>query len=113
MATKTFEVKYYRVFLGTGTVSNIHIVGYLNCLDASANWVYQHTVYFVPDGSSLPPGWYNPTVKAGAMFRPISQMGLFLDLLRNEKPIYASMDDQNPAEGNAFRTDPEAVGEGE
>src|SRR5688500_17737896 len=113
MATKTFEVQYYRVFLGTGIVSNIPITVYLNCLDASANWVYQFTVYFVPDGNSLPAGWYNPVAKSGAMFRPISQMGLFLDLLRNEKPIYASMDDQNPAQGHALRAYPEAIGEGE
>lgn len=113
MAKKSFEVKFYRVFLGTGVVSNIKSVGYLNCLDASANWVSQLTVYFVPDGSALPPGWFNPATNAGAMFRPISQMELFLDLLRNEMPVFASMDDQNPLEGNALRTHPEATGEGE
>jgi len=100
------------VFLGTGTVGSVHIVGYLNCLDANVNWSYQQTVYFVPDGASLPPPTYNPAAKAGSLYRPISQMGLYVDLLRNEKPVYASMDDQNP-DGNALRTYPEAVGEGE
>jgi hypothetical protein len=112
MATKSFEVKYYRVFLGTGTINSVHIVGYLNCLDADVNWSYQQTVYFVPEGSSLPPAWYNPSAKSGGIYRPISQMGLYLDFLRNEKPVYASMDDQSP-DGNALRTFPEAVGEGE
>ena len=112
MATTSFEVKYYRVFLGTGTVSGVGIDGYLNCLDASANWVYHQTIYFVPDGSSLPAPWYNPATKSGAFYRPISQMKLYLDVLRNERPVYASMDDQNPG-GNALRTFPEAVGEGE
>jgi len=112
MATASFEVKYYRVFLGTGAVGGVSIVGYLNCLDASSNWVYQQTVYFMAEGSSLPAPMYNPAAKAGAFYRPISQMGLYLDVLRNEKPVYASMDDQNPG-GNALRTYPEAVGEGE
>ena len=66
----------------------------------------------MPDGSSLPAPWYNPAAKSGAFYRPISQMELYLDVLRNEKPVYASMDDQSPG-GNALRTYPEAVGEGE
>lgn len=37
MATKSFEVKYYRVFLDNGTIGGIRIFGYLNCLDANVN----------------------------------------------------------------------------
>ena len=112
MATQTFEVKYYRVFLGTGTIGNVKVVGYLNCLDASANWSFQQTIYFVPEGATLPPPTYSPASKSGSFYRPISQMALYMDLLRNEKPIFASMDNQNP-DGNALRTFPEAIGEGE
>jgi hypothetical protein len=112
MATKSFEVKAYRVFLGLGSVDNVQFDGYLDCLDATAGWAYHQTVYFLPDGSSLPPPWYSASGKSGGFYRPISQMGLYVDLLRNEKPVWASMDDQNPG-GNCLRTYPEAVGEGE
>ena len=112
MASKSFEVKDYRVYLGSGSIGSVHIAGYVNCLDAASNWSYQQNIYFVTDGSYLLPPSYNPAAKSGAIFRPISEMGLYIDLLRNEKPVFSTMDDQDP-DNNALRTYPEPVGEGE
>ncbi|MEP7272791.1 MAG: hypothetical protein ABI882_14915 [Acidobacteriota bacterium] len=112
MAEHSFEVKFYRVKLSNGTIGATAFVGYLNCLDASANWTSQFTVYFLTEGTSLPPSSYNASNKMGASYRPISQMALYLDLLRNEKPVFAEMSDANP-NLNALRTWPEPVGEGE
>jgi hypothetical protein len=39
-------------------------------------------------------------------------MALFVDLLRNEKPVFAGLDSQNP-DGNLLATYPEPVGEAE
>jgi hypothetical protein len=112
MAKAYFEVKSYRVRLGNGITDKVRFMGSLNCLDAPENWVYQQTIFFLSDDLNLPTPEYYPAAKAGAMYRPIAQMGLFLDLLRNEKPVFAFMDDTAP-EGNFLATYPEAVGEGE
>jgi hypothetical protein len=94
VAHRDFEVKYYQVNLSTNILSSgVTVVGFISCHDASTNWSSTQVIYFVPDGISLPPPTYSPSVKVGAMYRPISQFGIFIDLLRNERPLHAHMDD--------------------
>jgi hypothetical protein len=112
MAHVHFEVKYYRVSLTRGVAEGANIFGWVQCLDKQADWVYGFTVFFVPDDDNLPPSFYNPAVKSGATFRPISQMPLYIDLLRNEAPVFVSMNDEIE-DLNRVSTWPEPVGEGE
>jgi len=69
-------------------------------------------IYFLSPGSAIPQPSYNHTTKKGAIFLPIKDMSLYVDMLRNEKPIYGYMDSDAP-EKNAIRTIVEPVGEGE
>jgi hypothetical protein len=121
MASIIFEVKYYRVQLSNGTIGvykrdrtteNITIAGYINCLDASSDWKQELILYFIPDGIELPDGFCNIAEKRGGAFHPVSQMGLYLDILRNEKPVFAGMDDRFP-NASYLTTYPEPVGERE
>ena len=50
--------------------------------------------------------------KVGAIFLPFKEMPPFVDLLRNEKPIYAYLNSDKP-EWNYVRSGPEPVGEEE
>jgi hypothetical protein len=110
-----FDVKYYRMYLATGTISttinsNIPVLGYINCLDASANWSFSFTIYFLSDNTPhLPAPFYDPSIKSGGVFRPISQMSLYADLLHSEKSIEAFMDNTNP-DMNGLETGPVPVG---
>jgi hypothetical protein len=114
MASANFEVTYYRARLGNGALSGgtISVVGYIACFDAAANWTYTYTIYFMPDGASLAEPFYDPSRKVGASFRPISQWAMIIDILRNEKPVYALMYDSKPDQ-NSLLTGQEPVGEGE
>jgi len=112
MARISYEVKHYRVHLGSGTIGCTSIVAWLDCLDACEDWQHELTVYFVPDGKKLPAGSCNISDKRGVIFRPISQMNLYLDILRNEKPVFVGMDDEYPSD-SCVTTYPEPVGEGE
>jgi hypothetical protein len=85
MARLSYEVKYYRVHLGSAKLSSgVTILGWLDCLDAPADWSRELIVYLVPEGSKLPPSFCDISEKRGIIYRPISQMSLYLDLLRNE-----------------------------
>ena len=112
MARIFYEVKYYRVHLGSGTIGRTSVVAWLDCLDECVDWKQELTIFFVPDGEKLPAGFCNSTDKRGAIYRPISSMKLYLDILRNEKPVFVGMDDKYP-DNSSVATYPEPVGEGE
>ena len=50
--------------------------------------------------------------KVGALFLPFKEMGPFLDMLRNEKPIWAYLNSDKP-EWISLKTSKEPVGEEE
>jgi hypothetical protein len=112
MAKMSFEVKYYSLQLGNGGIGNEKFVASLVCQNASSNPTPRLYVYFVSDGMKLPASSCNTSNKTGRIFRPISQMGLFIDVLRNEKPINVVMDDDRP-DWISLRTEAEPAGEGE
>jgi hypothetical protein len=112
MARLFYEVKYYRVHLGNGIMGSTSSIAWLDCLDASSDWSQELIIYFVPDGEKLPPSYCNISDKRGYIYRPISQMSLYLDILRNEKPVFVGMDDKYPDDSSVV-TYPEPVGEGE
>ncbi len=74
----------------------------------------EHTldVVFISPDSPIPAPWFNPGERKAAMYLPISDLMAFVDTLRNEKPIYAFLDDARP-DLISVLTNKEPVGEGE
>jgi hypothetical protein len=100
MAEKSFEVIGYRVDLGhRGTPLNS-----ITCWGAEAD--HRFTIFFASDISSAPrnQGIIEPNKVIGHIYVPERQYAWYLDLLRNEGPIYAMVDDQRPDFANSLRT---------
>jgi len=113
MAVKRFLVSSYQVKLGHGmssTWSGVDIVarGVVSCHGEG----YKFIAYFLTDDSPVPDPVYKVNDRVGAIFLPFEDMPPFVDLLRNEKPIYAYMNSDKP-EWNSISTSLEPVGEEE
>jgi hypothetical protein len=113
MAIKRFTVERYEVKLGhalTATWSGIGIKarGIVACRGQDHRFI----AYFLTDESPVPDPVYVIPNKVGAIFLPFDEMGPFVDLVRNEKPIYAYLNSDKP-EWNSLSTGQEPVGEEE
>lgn len=70
-------------------------------------------VYGLHPSSPVPPApVYNVPAKSGAIFVPFADLHTYVDILRNEKPVYARLDSDHP-EWMCLSTSREPVGEGE
>jgi len=112
MAIKTFAVENYEIALGhkmTATWSGIQIKirGYVACFGGDHRFI----AYFLGEDSQVPAPVYIPANRVGAIFLPFAQMPPFVDLVRNEKPVYAYLNTDKP-EWNSLKTSLEPVGEG-
>lgn len=113
MAIKKFKVANYEVELGhglTATWSGIKIKarGIVACYGEDHRFI----AYFLTEDSPVPNPVYVIQNKVGAIFLPFNEMSPFVDLLRNEKPIYAYLNSTRP-EWNHISTSKEPVGEEE
>jgi hypothetical protein len=113
MAVHTFLVGNYQVALGhamsaTWGGTTIRARGYVVCYGGDHRFI----AYFLTDDSPVPNPVYVVANKVGAIFLPFREMGPFVDLVRNEKPIYAYLNSDRP-EWNNIRTSREPVGEEE
>ncbi|MBN1355673.1 hypothetical protein JXA40_05305 [bacterium] len=112
MATVTFEIVNYQIQLGyeiKGAGGSDKSRGCLACFGESR---YKFFIYFSPPGSPLEPPRFSPDSKYGSINVDINEMANYVDLVRNEKPVYASLDSINP-ELNKLMTSLEPIGEGE
>lgn len=114
MATKTFSVNNYVAQMGFKSSASwsgvsITIQGYLTCYGADG---YRFIVYGLHPSSPVPGPVYIEANKVGAIFIPFSDLSNYIDLVRNEKPIYAYMNSTTP-NWNSLRTSAEPVGEEE
>ena len=114
MAIKSFEVTSYKMALGHGMTATwsgtqISIRGYVACYGSDN---YRFIAYFLNDNSPVPGPVYHVPNKVGAIFLPFKEMPPFVDLVRNEKPVYAYMNSDRP-EWNSLKTSQEPVGEEE
>ncbi len=115
MSATVFEIKTYMViwrqmekrdFNGT----EVKIRGMVRCMGDECSM----DIIFVAKDSLYP----DPIIegegegKKGYMFMPISDMQAFVDILRNEKPIFGHLREDNP-EWTSVTTTQEPVGEGE
>ncbi len=115
MPNKTFEVKTYVLQNGykntaTWGAVNIQIQGYVTCSGANGERLI---VYGLHPSSPVPPNAFcNFAGNVGAIFVPFVELHNYVDLVRNEKPIFARLDSDRP-EWMSLSTSAELVGEGE
>ncbi|TNE57275.1 MAG: hypothetical protein EP344_11420 [Bacteroidetes bacterium] len=114
MASRTFEIHNYRIALGdrmSGSAGgiNVNFRGYIACYGDDG---YHLVIYFLNETSPVPAPTYFEKYKRGVIYIPFSQMAVYTDLIRNEKPVYAYVNPNHP-EWNQLKTSQEPVGEGE
>jgi len=113
MVIKRFLVSRYQIKLGhalsaTWSGTRIKARGIVACYGADHRFI----AYFLTDDSPVPKPVYVVANKVGAIFLPFKEMEPFIDLLRNEKPIYAYLNSDRP-DWNSISTSMEPVGEEE
>ncbi|MBN2534805.1 MAG: hypothetical protein JXB88_18130 [Spirochaetales bacterium] len=111
MATKTFQIGTYEIKLaremtiGGGTVK---FYSYIKCAGGD------HTllIYFLRPDSNNMDNIYLVDSKLGRIVVPWDQYPVYVDLLRNEKPLYVYLDSEKPI-NNRLYTGKEPIGEEE
>lgn len=113
MATVSFEVKTYEVKIarelnGSAGGLSLKFPAYILCQGVE----YHAVVYVLDDTSPVPANTFIPASKRGTIFVPRWQFEWFLDLVRNEKPVYCYLNSDTP-KSNSLYTGAEPIGEGE
>jgi len=113
MAVVRFEIDKYQVTLGADLPSIVSdmdskVVAIIGCYGKGV----QLMINFVESGNQLPLADYDEAKKTGAIFVPIAQFAYYVDLLRNEKPVFGYCNSERPEWSN-ISTSHESVGEGE
>jgi hypothetical protein len=113
MAIKQFTVESYEISLGHAMTAGwggvtIKARGVVACYGGDHRFI----AYFLTDDSPIPGPVYIVANKVGAIFLPFKEMGPFVDLLRNEKPVTAYLNSDKP-QWNQLSTGKEPVGEAE
>jgi hypothetical protein len=119
MSAQVFEIKHYMVIWRQEEVRDfdgvsVKIRGIVRCTGNPVNSEDEYTldvVFYAPD-SAYPQPIYNTSERKGYMFMPISEIMPFVDILRNEKPIFGHLRGDRP-EWTSVTTTKEPVGEGE
>jgi hypothetical protein len=120
MASITIEVKFYQISwrqIEKRKVGDQEVLvrAQVRCTGAPPRAEgEEHTldVVFVAPESPMPPPSYQAAERRAAMYLPIADLMAFVDTLRNEKPIYAFLDDTR-LDNFTVMTNKEPVGEGE
>ena len=113
MATQTFkiisyEVKVAREMNGSAQGMNLQFPAYILCRGKT----YHVVIYVLADSSPVPDNSFLPQHRRGTIFVPRWQYEWFLDLLRNEKPVFCYLNSDTPR-WNSIYTGQEPVGEQE
>jgi hypothetical protein len=114
MAATTFKITNYTITLGFEVYvylnkRNIKTRGKLECYGRHGDRLI---IYFLTDDQAAPEPFYNEADKYGAIFLPFKEMPVYVDLVRNEKPVYASLDSDR-MKSNSISSRSEPVGEEE
>ena len=112
MATKTFQVQSYKIKLGdtltTGGGAR-KFPAVVTCYGADG---HRCALYFYHEEDPIYPPHYNPQHKFGTIQLRFKNIMPYIDLLRNEKPVYAYLNSDKPGWNN-ISTSKEPVGEEE
>jgi hypothetical protein len=108
-----FEIKHYMVIWRQMEIREfegveVSIRGIVRCTGDE----YSMDVVFFAPGSSYPDPVFDAENKKGYMFMPIEDIAAFVDILRNEKPIFGHLRADRP-DWTSVTTTQEPVGEGE
>lgn len=112
MTAVRFQIDKYQITLGPNlpsiqTDKNATIVGIIGCYGKG----YQLMINFV-DGTVYPKPQFDNAKKTGSIYISATLIGTYIDILRNEKPLFAFCNTENPGWSN-ISTDHERIGEGE
>ncbi|MBN1601743.1 MAG: hypothetical protein JW915_09050 [Chitinispirillaceae bacterium] len=112
MGTVRFQIEKYQVTLGADLLSiqtnmDAKIVAIIGCYGGE----YQLMINFV-DYDKIPDAHYDESKKLGVLFIPVTMLDTYIDLLRNEKPLFAYCNSEHPQWSN-ISTEQEDVGENE
>lgn len=114
-----FEVKNYMVIFRQLEERDFHgvtaqIRGLVRCTGIGTQDTdeYRLDVYFLSPGSAYPAPIVSIVEKQGAIFMPVENMLMFVDVLRNEKPIFGHLREDNP-QWTSITTTNEPVGAGD
>jgi len=114
MTMQSFEVSSYDIRLARrlDTYAQGSLVRYNASITCRGSG-YTLTIYFLDEEQNLVPNnAYFPDSKRGTSYLPTSQYQWYVDLLRNEKPIYGFLYRSYPLQ-NGIYTGAEPVGENE
>jgi len=113
MAKTQFELESYAIRLG-GTYDHtyghttIQVFGFISCVGPD----FMLNVYFLADGSPVPPAHIDSDLTSGVLFLQKDMMPLWIDLLRHESPMWVSINTDSP-ESTRISTSAESIGEDE
>ncbi|MCY4146821.1 MAG: hypothetical protein OXE95_01435 [Chloroflexi bacterium] len=114
-----FEIKRYMVIWRQLEVRDFgevqaRIRGLVRCsgIDASGQQEYRLDVYFLAPKSPMPAPQVDIANRRGAIFMEISDIHAFVDILRNEKPIFGHLRGDHP-QWTSITTANEPVGTGD
>lgn len=113
MAIVSFEVSSYDVRLAKKL--DTHVDGYLvnfHSILSCRGSGYTLAIYFLTESSHVPNNAYDAGLKRGTMYLPLEQYDMYIDLLRNERPVYCFLNSSYPLQ-NGIYTGAEPVGEAE
>ncbi|MGJ3241030.1 MAG: hypothetical protein ACFE0Q_20135 [Anaerolineae bacterium] len=103
MPFAVFELKEYMVIFRQSEERQfddvtVHISGLVRCTGKGVqdDQKYQLDVFFLTPNSDYPLPQVDLENKTGAIFLPMRDMQVFVDVLRNEKPIYGHLRADNP-----------------
>lgn len=113
MSSQVFEIKHYMVIWRQSEMRefegiDVEIRGIVRCIGDE----YSMDVIFYGPESRFPEPIFDQENKKGYMFMPISDIMAFVDILRNEKPIFGHLRGDRP-DWTSVTTTKEPVGEGE
>jgi hypothetical protein len=111
MATATFEISTYDIELGRQLEleADSRFYAIITCHGAGGE---QLVLHFLRPDSPVPENCYDPSTGMGSSYLPADQLSWYVDILRNEGPVFARMDSERPLWNKLF-TGAEPVGEGE
>jgi hypothetical protein len=107
MSMPSFEVTSYKVQLSRKI--GVGLAAQIQCMGDDNQSLF---ISFMPSDEALPNNFSDVELKTGAIFRPSSEYAWYLDLLRNEGPIYAHLIPEDP-DGNSLSTWFEPIGTGD
>jgi len=124
MTIRNFRIKRYKVIFYQPSVRtwgsfNIRVTTIVECFEnEEGHWGEALSnegflrAYFLSEDSEVPNPFYLPQNDVGGIFLRAKELGPFIDILRNEKPVSVFLDSEHP-ERNQIFTGLEPVGEEE